>query len=393
MLGAAREFMLENSVSLNHKDILDTIELCRRELFKKSATPSSSVGDSSEKESRLQKNFTSNWSADSSSNDNERSKNQNNENRKNYQKGQIDDSGNRNKRHQHKKNLLNREGNNDKLTTTKENNSKFDGTKKEFKKLSDCMVNRVRLKKTEQLVKIVYIESNNDKEKYWVNLVDNQEIMLNIMESCSKHADVAPLVTEPILGKMYMAMSIEDDLWYRVVVQKIKPFIQVHYIDFGNDAIVSQVRQLPDFLRILPAQAVRITLSRLEGESPPMLKMDGIVSVKFVKWFADGTCVVKTTPSKGSSNDSTNFHKQSTKSVANLEPIFTDRIKYTTELMDKEQIKIIAHSEGRFYLRNKEHHCKLMDINNLIEGFPSKLKCNIAVNYKQLIFLIENFFC
>lgn len=66
-------------------------------------------------------------------------------------------------------------------------------------------------------------------------------------------------------------------------MSRIRPKLKVHFLDFGNDAIVNEVRKIPDNLKSIPAQAVRIVLSRPEGANQEVLEMDDVLTVKHVK--------------------------------------------------------------------------------------------------------------
>ncbi|KAL3289090.1 hypothetical protein HHI36_003532 [Cryptolaemus montrouzieri] len=247
----------------------------------------------------------------------------------------------------------------------------------EFMRLSDCKVERIKLGKNSQKVKVVHVETSNEKEKYWVHLVDNEDVVIDIVQTCVEHSDKAPSIS-PKLGEICMALSIEDDLWYRVVVQRIHPRMKVHYIDFGNDAIVSEVRKLPKVLEEIPAQAVRITVSRPQGAASFHLQMDQIVSVKFMKQFIDETLLVSLEQTNNSQSSSKGPSKMAP--AANFESIFMNRIKYSTTLKDKELVRIVAYSKGRFYLRNKEHHDKLRDIVNQVATLPREKLNSVEIN-------------
>lgn len=61
------------------------------------------------------------------------------------------------------------------------------------------------------------------------------------------------------------------------------------------------------------------------------------------------------------------------------EPIMINEIKYVKTFQDKEFVKIINYSNGKLYLRNKEHHEKLvavdMEIKDLISEFQQTNLC------------------
>lgn len=58
----------------------------------------------------------------------------------------------------------------------------------------------------------MYVESNKEKLKYWVQFVENDKIIMDIMGKCYDLADDAPVV-KPKLNEIYLVMNKDDELW------------------------------------------------------------------------------------------------------------------------------------------------------------------------------------
>ncbi|KAK9877457.1 hypothetical protein WA026_018567 [Henosepilachna vigintioctopunctata] len=393
LLGAAREFLIQNNIQvLNKDDISETIEKCREQLIKEDQTVSVNSNKpavlgrtllsdpviiNQEVRSALQKNNQQ------IANDNSHiTENRDGHLRMPYNKGKINQQ--QNSHHQGlSRNRLNGNFSPSAAFASKRDDSKIlneikrDNDSKSvseidesetFLRLSDCKLDRIKLKKTPQKVKVVHIESN-EKKKYWVHLVENEDKLMNIIEKCFEASVYSPIFT-PKLGDICMAMSIGDNLWYRAVVQRVSPIIKVHFIDFGNNAVVSQVKKIPDELRSIAAQAVRITLSA--DFEPKEFNIDDILSIKAIKEYPDSTVLVCEEVSQRATTPSTRIPSGGAQNDPTFEKFFWKQSVYSTALIDEEVVKIIAYKNGKFYLQNKEHFIKLKSIMTFIKDLTKQ---------------------
>ncbi|XP_045478078.1 uncharacterized protein LOC123683213 [Harmonia axyridis] len=417
LLGAAKEFVIQRNIrSINHEEIYKTIDECHDKLSNNGPTQQSSSGvlgrrllsdpaefrkgqipmnqsvlNSSKFENvggMLQNNKTTNFSNSDSANlrlphtqngyfnPNNLDIGDSTKAHSNYpNKMNFPNKSNWNQRNKTNpsKNLNENNSSHSKKTALKTNcesisTSESEDVGQHFVRLSALKLERIKLLPVMQEVKVVYVESNKEKLKYWVQFVENDKIIMDIMGKCYDLADDAPVV-KPKLNEIYLVMNKDDELWYRAIVVKVQPTIKVHFIDYGNDAFVSEVRTIPDELKTIPAQAVRICLSRPEGANQPTLEMDEIISVKLIKQFDDTTNLVL----------SANKKTATAKLQSPSEPIILGDIKYTQEWVHKDVVKIVAHSGGKLYLRNKEHHGKLVEVDMEINNWTRELVKDVVL--------------
>ncbi|XP_044746175.1 uncharacterized protein LOC123307802 [Coccinella septempunctata] len=278
------------------------------------------------------------------------------------------------KSNQNENNRSNQSNNYNSTTRNHRNNSESRSTSEneesvQFIMLSNLTLKRIELQPVMQDIKVVHIEVNNDKLKYWVQLVENEQLVVDIIEKCMEVGHSAPVV-KPKMDEIYLAQNKEDELWYRAIVVRVTPMVKVHFLDFGNDAVVTEVRAIPDDLKAIPAQAVRIVVSRPEGSNQVVLEMDEVVTVKKIKQFVDTTYLVQRGNNKINAPPSQN----------QSERILIDEIKYSRNMLDKDIVKIISHSDGKLYLRNKEHHSKLVDVDKEIINMSKQVINDVVPN-------------
>lgn len=136
----------------------------------------------------------------------------------------------------------------------------------------------------------------NDATDFYVQLLDDPALD-------SIAAQLAPLDSEPPLGSvntgdLLAAKFTDDEQWYRARVLNAEGQTRVLFIDYGNTAVASEFRALPDPLRTTPPTARRCTLagsySKAANEKFVELSLGGdtVYRCEFVGESVEGVCPV-----------------------------------------------------------------------------------------------------
>ncbi|KAI5717744.1 hypothetical protein M8J77_010530 [Diaphorina citri] len=136
----------------------------------------------------------------------------------------------------------------------------------------------------------------NDATDFYVQLLDDPALD-------SIAAQLAPLDSEPPLGSvntgdLLAAKFTDDEQWYRARVLNAEGHTRVLFIDYGNTAVASEFRALPDPLRTTPPTARRCTLagsySKAANEKFVELSLGGdtVYRCEFVGESVEGVCPV-----------------------------------------------------------------------------------------------------
>ncbi|XP_069674346.1 tudor domain-containing protein 1-like isoform X2 [Periplaneta americana] len=127
--------------------------------------------------------------------------------------------------------------------------------------------------------------------EYWVQAVDMEEKLLEVMGALLEITDSSP-AGELRIGAICAALY--DNLWYRVEVLATEPKVKVHYVDFGNEEICTsdQLKALPSSIKDIPYLCQKIQLHGGTSKKYHSLSADEIISVKPVGETVNGVTIV-----------------------------------------------------------------------------------------------------
>ncbi|XP_063237654.1 tudor domain-containing 6-like isoform X2 [Bacillus rossius redtenbacheri] len=130
----------------------------------------------------------------------------------------------------------------------------------------------------------VFVSHGTSPSRFWVQREDDSTKIDVMMERLSD-AEHYPVVDEPLEVGQLVAAQHEDGLWYRASVLSVGDETRVLFVDYGNEALVSDVRLLPLDLLAIPALAKACRLK------PPALQSEWSSSLdaEFEALAAEGT--------------------------------------------------------------------------------------------------------
>ncbi|XP_068249372.1 tudor domain-containing 6-like isoform X2 [Palaemon carinicauda] len=106
---------------------------------------------------------------------------------------------------------------------------------------------------------ISHVENNGS---IWLQLCDNLSSLTDMMAKLNESTDklLEPIAESPVIGNVYVCPYSVDYKLYRASVKEVlddPQFVVVHYIDYGNEALlrVDNLFRAPENLVTLPAQA------------------------------------------------------------------------------------------------------------------------------------------
>ena len=123
--------------------------------------------------------------------------------------------------------------------------------------------------------------------EFWIQQEDNVGD-LEVLADRFMVAEMFPKVEEIKEGLLCVAKFPEDELWYRArVTSHADTGTEVIYIDYGNSAISTEIREIPEDIAEFPAFARKCCLALPEG----IEKWSVDAEVEFVKMAADGATI------------------------------------------------------------------------------------------------------
>ncbi|XP_063918577.1 uncharacterized protein LOC135133945 [Zophobas morio] len=243
----------------------------------------------------------------------------------------------------------------------------FENNEEPVQKLGTIELNRL-----EHKVLVSFIEKPNC---VWVQDTDKSNTLLEINAKIKEDlAQGENKVFRPIWNKIYVALSPENNMWYRCTPIKFKPLI-VFFVDYGNVAEVKEVLEVSEPLSKILRQAARITFS----EAQYTAQVNDNLIVKIKKRYENGTYLVDVK----TNNNSTPLEPEPPKTPTTLN-VFT-KPQPLCKLEDGQKVMLISHSNGKLILRTKECYDKLKQIERALDEEESKAKPVGHVEKGQLV--------
>lgn len=105
-----------------------------------------------------------------------------------------------------------------------------------------------------------FISHSVSLSEFYIQL-DSSTANLELMEDYLKDYEKFPIIENPTEGLVVSARFHEDQCWYRAkVMYHNDKASMVSFIDYGNQALVTEMRQLPDDIRDLPILSKKCSL-------------------------------------------------------------------------------------------------------------------------------------
>lgn len=109
---------------------------------------------------------------------------------------------------------------------------------------------------------ISYFES---VDSFWIQKSESSDV-ITIMGDAMVEAGNWPVKDPVHVGDLVAAMSDEDQFWYRAKILSVKDKeYEVLFVDYGNSAVVTEVRQISEDIANEPFLAIQCSLDMLPG--------------------------------------------------------------------------------------------------------------------------------
>ncbi|XP_057652384.1 uncharacterized protein LOC130891580 isoform X2 [Diorhabda carinulata] len=206
-------------------------------------------------------------------------------------------------------------------------------------------------------VQITEVEKNN------ICWAVQTKSLIDLAELCLEDGSDLKIVENVHKGQLGLAEF--ENLWCRCQVMSLKP-TNVFFVDYGNRADVSEIRELPDKFRKIPALAVRFAIHK----NCPVPKTDTNLTVKVKKKYSDDTYVVELDKTfKSTSTEEDNSKKSALESVPkskmsaqsieefkteSKERCYVDLPKPLLKLKNNDKVMLLDMVGNKFAVKTKE---------------------------------------
>ncbi|XP_046743365.1 maternal protein tudor [Diprion similis] len=132
-----------------------------------------------------------------------------------------------------------------------------------------------------------FVSHVNSPSEFWVQ----EEKSVSDLETMTDRfivAEMFPKLEDIVEGSLCVAKFPDDELWYRARVKSHGPVgTQVLYIDYGNSAVSTEIRTIPEDLAAVPPLSRKCCLKLPSG----VKEWSANASEKFVELAADGATI------------------------------------------------------------------------------------------------------
>lgn len=169
-------------------------------------------------------------------------------------------------------------------TSRQESSTSYDNSMNDVDFYKDTHLSKTKFTMVE-----IILQLNNGE--YWICKVENKVARIDLMQKLQDVANKSRNV-QPTIGEVYGVLY--DTIWHRAMVTSLNP-VKIHFIDFGNDAILKkddEIRNIGSLVKA-PKFARKIRLTQGTSDKYRNLQEGDQISVRMLSMDSEKTIIVE----------------------------------------------------------------------------------------------------